>query len=70
MAITDLRIAYSAATAGAVTLSVGGVATRPVRRESLVEAILRADKVLYEAKCCGKNKVVVHEWNPLPDTAG
>ena len=69
-AVTGLLIPHSAATAGVVTLSVGGIATRPEPRKPLLEAILRADKALYEAKHSGKNQVIVHEWTHLPDTIG
>ena len=61
-AIEKLKIAHPASSTGAtLTLSVGGVATVPTSSSSLLEFIMRADKALYEAKCLGKNRVVVHE---------
>lgn len=61
-AIEKLKIEHPASTTGAtLTLSVGGVSTVPTSSSSLLEFIMRADKALYEAKCLGKNRVVVHE---------
>jgi two-component system chemotaxis family response regulator WspR len=61
-AVEQLEIAHPAASTGErLTLSVGGVATVPGDSSSLLECIVQADKALYEAKCHGKNRVIVHE---------
>ncbi|HEX5462274.1 MAG TPA: PleD family two-component system response regulator [Steroidobacteraceae bacterium] len=61
-AIGKLAIAHPASSTGAtLTLSVGGVATGPMGSSSVIEFLMEADKALYEAKCLGKNRVIVHD---------
>lgn len=61
-AIDELEIAHPASSTGAtLTLSVGGATTGPANSGSLLEFMVRADKALYEAKCLGKNRVLVRE---------
>jgi two-component system chemotaxis family response regulator WspR len=61
-AVEKLKIAHPASSTGTtLTLSVGGVATVPASSSSLLEFIVSADKALYEAKCLGKNQVVMRQ---------
>jgi two-component system chemotaxis family response regulator WspR len=61
-AVEELQIPHSAATTGSqVSLSIGGIAIKPQHQQSLLEAIVSADKALYEAKHQGKNRVLVCE---------
>jgi GGDEF domain-containing protein len=41
-------------------LSVGGITTKPKAGQSLLDALVEADKALYEAKRRGKNTFEVH----------
>jgi two-component system, chemotaxis family, response regulator WspR len=61
-AVDKLKIPHPASSTGAtLTLTVGGASTGPKGAGSLLEFIMRADKALYEAKCLGKHRVVVHD---------
>lgn len=54
--VETASIPHSASTNGDhVTLSVGGISTKPKPGASLLEALVNADKALYEAKRRGKN---------------
>ena len=57
-------------TGGVVSLTVGGICARPRNGNSLLDALIRADKALYEAKRKGKNKVVIHQLADPPDSGG
>jgi two-component system chemotaxis family response regulator WspR len=60
-AVDAACIPHSASTNGNhVTLSVGGIATKPKAGQSLLDALVEADKALYEAKRRGKNTFEVH----------
>jgi two-component system chemotaxis family response regulator WspR len=60
-AVDAACIPHSASTNGShVTLSVGGIATKPKAGQSLLDALVEADKALYEAKRRGKNTFEVH----------
>jgi two-component system chemotaxis family response regulator WspR len=61
-AVEEANIPHKASTTGdRVTLSVGGVCAKTRGGATLLDALIRADKALYEAKRKGKNRVVVHQ---------
>jgi two-component system, chemotaxis family, response regulator WspR len=56
-----LQIGHSASSVSDyVTVSVGGTAIIPQKEETFLHLIQMADGALYEAKKCGKNRVVTH----------
>jgi two-component system chemotaxis family response regulator WspR len=58
--VETARIPHSASTTGEyLTLSIGGTCAQPRPGQSLLDALIRADKALYEAKRQGKNRYEV-----------
>jgi two-component system chemotaxis family response regulator WspR len=61
-AVEDAHIPHKKSTTGEfVTLSVGGICAKPRGGGTLLDALIRADKALYEAKRKGKNAVAVQQ---------
>jgi len=68
-AVESLRIAHPAQGPGSVvTVSVGGAATMPVRGGQATDLLAAADEALYRAKHEGKNRAVLRELNPDPES--
>ena len=66
-AVQDTHIPHTGSVTGdCVTLSVGGISAKPRGRSTLLDALIRADKALYEAKRKGKNRVAVHQLEEQP----
>lgn len=61
-AVEEANIPHKGSTTGdRVTMTVGGICAKPRGRATLLDALIRADKALYEAKRKGKNTVAVHQ---------
>jgi two-component system chemotaxis family response regulator WspR len=59
--VEGLDILHSGSAVGTVaTVSVGSASTIPLRGDSLLVLINKADNALYEAKRAGKNRAVAH----------
>jgi two-component system chemotaxis family response regulator WspR len=70
-AVEALRLVHSAQGEGAVvTVSVGGASTMPVRGGQATDLLAAADEALYRAKHEGKNRAILRELDPGPESRG
>ena len=51
-----------------MTVSVGGASSMPVRGGHAKDLLAAADEALYRAKHEGKNRAVLRELDPRPET--